>query len=136
MNELINKIIGIEAQVENGEISPTKGYAMIYQLEQSIKSLKDAIRDKAMEELSQYAQGDEPVVDGYRPRLQYTTRFSYKGDPTWDRIQTDLKQRESLMKKAHAYQQKHGTELVDDNGEVVSPAEPKTTGTIKMEKVS
>ena len=133
IHDIVDKLISLEHQVEQGNIKPSHAYAQLYQLEQSIKSVKESIKDRAIEEVADYAKGDEPVIDGYRLTLVYTTRYSYKHDPSWERIQAELKQREQLMKKAAAYQQKHGHALVHE-GEIISPAEPKTTSTIKMEK--
>ena len=133
VHEIVEKLLTLEYGVEKGQIKPIDAYAQVYQLEQAVKSLKETVKDRAFEELGEYAKGDEPVLYGYRPVIVYTTRYSYKHDPSWDRIQAELKQREQLMKEAAAYLQRHGTELVHE-GEIITPAEPKTTGTIKMEK--
>lgn len=133
---IISRIVGLEAQVENGDIRPHQAFAQLYQIEQAIKGVKTSIADSAINYIQdKHAKGDEPVVDGYRMTVQYKRSFTYKHDPTWERFSTILKERQDAMKKSASMLAKSGTPYVDANGEEVPPAEIKTSSHIKMEAV-
>lgn len=130
---MIDRLLEIEHHVENGNMKAHVAYAEIYELEQAIKSVKESIKDAAIDEVSTYGKGDEPVVKNYRMTIVGKTTYNYKSCPTWGRMKANLSAREALMKRSMAMHKAHGSPLVDENGEEIPIPEIKGSSYIKME---
>lgn len=122
-------------KVKQGEESALDVYPEIYELEKSIKELSSELKDYVIEERSKYDKKDDVIKGGYRISVVTSTRFNYKGDEHWQAIEQAKKNRETLLKKATSMAEKNQTLTDPETGEVIPPAEVKTSTYPKLEYV-
>lgn len=116
--------------VEDGSLDPVKAYTEVYEMIQLLTDLKKEIQIEAINKLD--TVGDKYAVRGYKVLLQSRTSWSYE-DPEQDRLKQLLKNRQKLAQTSYNNSTKGKPYLVDDMGEIIEPATPKTTTYIKLE---
>lgn len=129
MSDLLPQVVD---EVYSGEASAMEAYAKLVTLERMVTEAKKSILDIAIDERELLGKA-EVVRAGYRISVVSTSRFTYN-DPEIDRYKALIKSREILGKKAFNLEQS-GKFMYDENGEVIPPAEQKTTVTIKCERL-
>lgn len=116
-----------------GEIDPIKAYIDLYEVAKMADEFRKELLDIVIEKREQYPDKDF-TQSGYKVSVASSTRFDYYGDFELDRLKALTMARQEMMKRAYQFQEKGGT-FFDENGEAVLPATPKTTTTIKLERI-
>lgn len=127
----IEEMTDLAGQVQSGEVDPIRAYIQLYELEKAAGELKKEIADLAIDRREQIGDKEFATM-GYKISVVSTTRYDYRGDFELERLTTLVKNRQEMMKKSFAMSAKGGT-FFDENGEIVLPAEPKTTTYLKLE---
>lgn len=120
----------LSEEVEEGKLDPVKAYVMAYEAERLWGEFRKEVMNDVLDKIAgekDYTCGDYKVLESSRTTWKYT-------DPEVERMKAIIKTREILAKKSYkAYEQ--GEDFFDENGEIIPPAEPKTTTFIKLEKL-
>ena len=125
------QMMDLVAEVKDGQVDPIRAYITLYEIEKIAGEMRKELSDLAIDRREQIGE-KEFSTSGYKVSVVSTTRFDYRGDFELERLQTLVKNRQEMMKKSFAMSAKGGT-FFDENGEIVLPAEPKTTTYLKLE---
>lgn len=120
----------LSEEVEDGKLNPANAYVIAYEAEKLWSEFKKSLIDQVLNQVTgskDYTVGDYRVLESSR------TTWSVK-DPEIERMKTIIKTREILAKKAYKASE-NGQDFFDENGEIIQPAEPKTSTFIKLEKL-
>ena len=127
----IEEMMDLVQDTEDGKVDPIKAYIQLYELEKMAGEFKEKIKGLAIEKRDMYNE-KEYKVGNYKVSVVSTTRYTYKGDFELERLQTLVKNRQSMMIQA-LRSKEVGGELYDEHGDYIIPAEPKTSTYLKLE---
>lgn len=127
MSECIKQAMNKVEKVKQGELSALDVATELYELQKSISELYGELKDLIIEERSRYDSKERVVKNGYEISIVTSQRYSCKGDEHWESLNQARKNREALMKKAYSMSKKNKVLTDPDTGEVVPPAEVKTS---------
>jgi len=127
----LEEMMDLVQDTQDGKVDPIKAYIKLYELEKMAGELKDQIKSLAIEKRDMYNDKDYKVGN-YKVSVVSTTRYSYRGDFELERLQTLVKNRQSMMVQA-LRNKELGGELYDENGEQICPAQPQTSVYLKLE---
>ena len=103
--------------IENGE--ETKGYALLKEMEKQIAEAIKKAQPTVFAYLSRYGKGELEEM-GYRSVMR--TTYQYSDNLYWQKIETEKKELEKLLKMATDKQKPF---VHPDTGEVLEPVTPK-----------
>jgi len=127
----LEEMMDLVQDTQDGKVDPIKAYIKLYELEKMAGELKDQIKSLAIEKRDMYNDKDYKVGN-YKVSVVSTTRYSYRGDFELERLQTLVKNRQSMMVQA-LRNKELGGELYDENGEQICTAQPQTSIYLKLE---
>lgn len=126
--DVISQMAAVAEQVQSGKIPPMQGYVFLYEIRKSADQLIKAIQDDAID----YAESRGKDVEeyGYRINVRTRTNFNYKHSESFLQKQKELDNIKAQMR----YKTKHPEmEIVNEDGEIVEPAEIKYTTYLNLE---
>ena len=132
--QIVDYVNQLFSKVDSGEMKAGAAYSELYQIEKAVQATRKEITDSVLSELDKYDKRDLPVYDGFRLTVASRAVWKYR-DPQLDRLKQLAKEREKAMQSAAAFNLKHSELMVDENGEIIPPAEKSNTTYIKMEYV-
>lgn len=107
-------------------------YADLHVLIKALNGLQDEVSDLAIEELDRYDRDDVVERNGYKMNLVRRNYYQYSHDEVWTNLTESRKQRQKQMQKAMKMSEK-GQQMTDmQTGEVIPPADAKTSTYIRM----
>ena len=125
--DLIEKL---SLEVEEGKLDSVKAYVIAYEAEKLWGEFRKTLIDSVLDKIS----GDKDYTYGDY-RVQESSRTTWKiSDPEVERMKAIIKAREILAKKSFKASEA-GEDFFDENGEIITPAEPKYSTFIKLEKL-
>jgi hypothetical protein len=130
MNSIPFYCATISENVEDGKLDPVKAYIEVYEAEKLLKELRQELQNPVMNKIS---ADREYTCGGYKVSTQSRTSWKFN-DPEIDRLKTLIKSREIQGKRAFKHLESDNV-FTDENGEIVPPAECKTTNFIKLEVI-
>lgn len=130
MNSIPFYCATISENVEDGKLDPVKAYIEVYEAEKLLKELRQELQNPVMDKIS---ADKEYTCGGYKVSTQSRTSWKFN-DPEIDRLKTLIKSRELQGKRAFKLLESDNV-FTDENGEIVPPAESKTTNFIKLEVI-
>lgn len=120
-NDIIDDLMRIATNIEDGNLDPLKGYIAFQQIEKTLKSAKAQVKEQAINEAQKYDKTFE--LDGFViTRTEGTRRYNFKNVPQWASLKEKLTEVETLSKNA-AVSQGKGVQMVTEDGEVIQAAE-------------
>lgn len=130
MNSIPFYCATISENVDDGKLDPVKAYIEVYEAEKLLKELRQELQNPVMDKIS---ADKEYTCGGYKVSTQSRTTWKFN-DPEIDRLKTLIKSREMQAKRAYKLLQSDNV-FTDENGEIVPPADAKTTNFIKLELI-
>lgn len=127
----LDELINLTEQVKEGYHDPIKAYIKLYEVEKIVSELKKEVSELALDKRMSVSD-KEYYQNGYKVSIVSTSRFSYPYDTELERFKMATKNRQEAMKQAY-YANKNGRDFYDEYGEVIPPAESKTTTYLKLE---
>jgi hypothetical protein len=128
---LINHLFKITEDAKEGLTDPIKAYIELYEIEKAVAELRKEISDLALDKRTSIPDKDW-VQNGYKVSTVSTSRFSYPFDTDLERHKLAISNRQRSMKQSY-YASRKGQDFYDEFGELVPPAEQKTTTYLKLE---
>jgi len=125
-DQVISYLSTLAEQVQEGEIDPIDGYIELYDIQKTASDMLKVIKDDAISRAENL--NCDHIQKGYQVRTKSRTQYSYKHSAKWCQINQDKKTLESQMKFAYA----HGEVANTESGELIEPAEAKTTTFIEL----
>jgi len=116
----------IAQQVQEGDIDPIDGYIELYEVKKIAEEMIQVIQDDAINRAEDL--DCDHVQKGYHVQVKTRTNYSYKNSPKWHQYKEQLKNLEAQMKFAAS----HGELAKTEDGEVIEPAEVKTSTFITL----
>lgn len=130
--DVLDRYMSEVEDVKNGNAGALDVGTRLYELQKSLESLYDELKDHIYQAREKYHDKEDVVRNGYRVSITRRKYYSYSQDPEWNMINERKKTRERLMKKAA----KLGRPITDsETGESVDPAPFKERSYPKMEYV-
>jgi len=129
--EIIDQVSKMTEDAKEALIDPIGAYIRLYELEKIVAEHRKEISDLALDKRQMIAEKDW-TQNGYKVSAVSQTRYTYPNDDTLERHKLAIKNRQDLMKQA-SFSAKHGRDFFDEYGEIVSPANTKTTTYLKLE---
>lgn len=130
MNSIPFYCATISENVDDGKLDPVKAYIEVYEAEKLLKELRQELQNPVMDKIS---ADKEYTCGGYKVSTQSRTTWKFN-DPEIDRLKTLIKSREMQAKRAYKLLESDNV-FTDENGEIVPPADAKTTNFIKLEVI-
>lgn len=129
--EIIDQVSKMTEDAKEALIDPISAYIRLYELEKIVSEHRKEISDLALDKRQMIAEKDWSQ-NGYKVSVVSQTRYTYPNDDTLERHKLAIKNRQDLMKQA-SFSAKNGRDFFDEYGEIVSPANTKTTTYLKLE---
>tara|TARA_B100000900_G_scaffold415613_1_gene446243 strand:+ start:109 stop:519 length:411 start_codon:yes stop_codon:yes gene_type:complete len=129
--EIIDQVSKMTEDAKEALIDPISAYIRLYELEKIVAEHRKEISDLALDKRQMIAEKDWSQ-NGYKVSVVSQTRYTYPNDDTLERHKLAIKNRQDLMKQA-SFSAKNGRDFFDEYGEIVSPANTKTTTYLKLE---
>lgn len=131
IQELTEHMTMLSHQAEQGLTDPKQVYTYLYTIKKVAEELSKEILDVLITDLEKYGK-EEVTCNGYKLSVQSRKNWKFGGDNELERLEFLAKNRKEMMKKASVMQSK-GSELFDENGELITPAEYTETTFAKLE---
>jgi len=129
--QIIDQVSKMTEEAQEGLIDPIGAYIRLYELEKIVSEFRKDIADLALDKRQSIAE-KEWTQNGYKVSTVSQTRYTYPNDDTLERHKLAIKNRQDLMKQA-SFSAKNGRDCFDEYGEIVTPANTKTTTYLKLE---
>tara|TARA_B100001093_G_scaffold95977_1_gene87998 strand:- start:820 stop:1230 length:411 start_codon:yes stop_codon:yes gene_type:complete len=129
--EIIDQVSKMTEDAKEALIDPISAYIRLYELEKIVAEHRKEISDLALDKRQMIAE-KEWTQNGYKVSTVSQTRYTYPNDDTLERHKLAIKNRQDLMKQA-SFSAKNGRDFFDEYGEIVTPANTKTTTYLKLE---
>ena len=129
--EIIDQVSKMTEDAKEALIDPIGAYIRLYELEKIVAEHRKEISDLALDKRQMIAEKDWSQ-NGYKVSVVSQTRYTYPNDDTLERHKLAIKNRQDLMKQA-SFSAKNGRDFFDEYGEIVTPANTKTTTYLKLE---
>lgn len=124
--QIIPYLANLAQSVLEGEIDPIDAYIDIYDIKKTAEDMAKVIRDDVLSRAENLDK--DHIQKGYNVQVKSKTTYSYNHSERYRLLKEQLKTIESQMKFAV----KHG-EMADTNtGELIEPAETKTSTFITL----
>ena len=128
---IIDQVSKMTEEAQDGLIDPIGAYIRLYELEKIVSEFRKDIADLALDKRQMIGE-KEWTQNGYKVSTVSQTRYTYPNDDTLERHKLAIKNRQDLMKQA-SFSAKNGRDFFDEYGEIVTPANTKTTNYLKLE---
>ena len=129
--QIIDQVSKMTEEAQEGLIDPIGAYIRLYELEKIVSEFRKDIADLALDKRQAIAE-KEWIQNGYKVSTVSQTRYTFPNDDTLERHKLAIKNRQDLMKQA-SFSAKNGRDFFDEYGEIVTPANTKTTTYLKLE---
>ena len=107
--------------VENGNESALKAYAILKKAEDSIKKMIDTVKEQALEEASNHAEKTFSDHGFIFERRNGSARYSFKHIEEWNNLKEEIKQLETRSKTAYSNYNKGMMTATIDGEEIELP---------------
>lgn len=128
---LINHLYEITESAKEGLTDPINAYIELYEIEKAVAELRKEIADLALDKRTSIPDR-EWIQSNYKVSVVSTSRYSYPYDVELEKYKMAIKNRQGAMIQASIANRK-GQDFYDEYGELIPPAESKTSTYLKLE---
>jgi len=123
----------LECDMDEERIDPMSAYVKLYEIKRQVDDVMKRVKEKALEARQKYDRKEIVEKGGFEIQLASRKSYSFDHDDEYNSKKAELKERESLMKKAAAMAEQNKDLIV--HGEIIEPALVGETEYIKMKRV-